>query len=477
MTSYSWSITTGNGTIVGSNSGSSVNVTAGAAGSFTLTLTTTLATCSTTCSKTVTVDPATTYSCDIAGPSEICKGSSDVFTAPPNLNSYSWNVTGNASIIGSNTSASVTVSATIPGSYTISLQTKFNGVACSSAKTVNVIECANACTYTQGFYGNRKGNACYNNTGTTMNSSELMLNAFGAATSQVFGNAANKRFFTLFKSDISSGAIYKMLPGGGNAKAIDVDNVSPFDGAYYSDETTWALVPLQSNNPQKGRIRNSLLAQTITLWFNLRNSSTLGSISLVNDTLVTQGTTKCGSSTLVGEPDTLGLPHSIVVYLNGSNGYPATASGLFALANDVLGGVPTSVSASDVTEAVDLINNAFDGCRVLIGTIPYSNQLLTRTIHTDTRPGEKVDTKALKVIAYPNPYQHRFQLIINSPVSGMTTMEFYSLSGQKVYEMKKPVMAGLNSTTLYTGPSRFSTLFYKVTIEKYVATGIVLKPN
>jgi hypothetical protein len=475
MTSYNWSVN-GNGTIVGSNTGSSVNVTAGAAGTFTLTLTTTLASCSTSCSKTVTVDPTTTYSCAITGPSEACKGSLDIFTAPSNLNSYTWNVTGNASIIGPNTSASVTVGATIPGSYTISLQTMLNGVACSSAKTVNVIECANACTYTQGFYGNRKGNACYNNTGTTMNSSELMLNAFGVATSQVFGNVANKRFFTLFKSDISSGAIYKMLPGGGNAKAIDVDNVSPFDGAYYADETTWALVPLQSNNPQKGRIRNLLLAQTITLWFNLRNSSSLGSISLVNDTLVTQGTTKCGSSSLVGEPDTVGLPHSIVAYLNGSNGYPATVTGLFALANDVLGGVNTSMSPSEVTEAVDIINNAFDECSVLVETIPYSNQLLTRNRHTVIRP-EEMDTKALKVIAYPNPYQHRFQLIISSPVTGRAKMEFYSVSGQKVYEMDKPVTAGFSSTILYTGSVRFSSLFYKVTIEKYVATGIVLKPN
>ena len=310
-----------------------------------------------------------------------------------------------------------------------------------------------------------------------MNSSELMLNAFGATTSQVFGNVANKRVFTLFKSDISSGAIYKMFPGGGNAKPIEVDNVSPFDGAYYSDETTWALVPLQLKNPQKGKILNSLLAQTITLWFDLQNSSTLGSISLANDTLVTQGTTKCGSSSLIGEPDTFGLPHSIVVYLNGNNSYPATVNGLFVLANDVLGGVNTSMSPSEVTEAVDIINNAFDECRVLVGTIPYTNQVLTKTKPSGNKSSGDFESKTLKVVAYPNPYQHRFQLIISSPVTGMAKMEFFTLSGQKVYEMSKPVTAGSKSTILYTGSVRFSTLFYKVSIDKYVATGIVLKPN
>ena len=481
LSSYSWSIG-GNGSIVGPATNSSVNVTAGAAGSFTLTLTTTLNGCSFTCNKVVTVDPSTTYTCDISGPSEVCNGSLDVFTAPSNLSSYAWNVTGNASIIGSNTGSSVNVGAVIPGPYTINLVTVLNTVTCSSTKTVNVISCVNTCTYTQGFYGNVKGKACHDNTGNTMASSQLMLNAFGVRTSQVFGNIANKRFFTLFTSDITNGNIYKMLPGGGNAKSIELDKLSPFDGAYYADESTWSLVPLEQKKQLKGKIMNSLLAQTITLWFNIQNSSNLGNIILDKDTLLTKATADCGNTTPVGEANQFGLPHNVVVYLNGGNGYPATANGLFALANDVLGGVVTNISPSSVNEAVDVINNAFDECRVLVGTIPYNNQLLTKTDQLFVNTGqlnaeETIETNKLKVTAYPNPYKNRFQLIITSPVTGAAKIEFYSINGQKVFEMNKHVLAHSATAVPYGGPLSFATLVFKVTVGKDIETGIVLKPN
>ncbi|HEU5163962.1 MAG TPA: hypothetical protein VFU29_00390 [Chitinophagaceae bacterium] len=479
LSSYSWSIG-GNGSIVGTNTNSSVNVTAGAAGSFTLTLTTTLNGCSITCNKIVIVDPSTTYSCNISGPSEVCHGSLDVFTAPANLTSYTWNVTGNATIIGSNTGSSISVGATIPDSYTLSLETMLNGVSCSSRKTVNIIECVNACTYTQGFYGNEKGKACYSNTGTTMTSSQLMVNAFGVRTSQVFGNIANKKFFTLFTSDITSGNIYKMLPGRGNAKSIDVDNVLPFDGAYYADQSTWPLVPLETKGSQKGKIRNSLLAQTMTLWFNIQNSSNLGNIILDEDTLLTKATSNCGNTTPVGEASKFGLPHSVILYLNGGNGYPATVNGLYALANDVLGGVNTTMDASTVQEAVDIINNAFDECRVLVGTIPYNDQSILKIDQVIVKTPEVKatgETNALRVAAYPNPYKNRFQLLITSSVMGMARIEFFTLNGQKVYEMNKQVTANSNTAVTYTGPLRFATLVYKVTVEKNIVTGIVLKPN
>ena len=479
LSSYSWSIG-GNGSIVGPATNSSVSVTAGAAGSFTLTLTTTLNGCSITCNKVVTVDPLTTYTCNITGSSEICNGSLDIFTAPANLGSYTWNVTGNATIIGPNTGSSVSVSATIPGSYTLSLESVLNGVSCTSTKTVSVISCTNACSYTQGFYGNTKGMACYSNTGTSMTSSQLMVNAFGVRTSQVFGNMANKRFFTLFTSDIINGNIYKMLPGGGNAKSIDLDEVSPFDGAYYDDQSTWPLVPLEQRKQLKGKIMNSLLAQTITLWFNIQNSSNLGNIILEEDTLLTKATASCGNTTPVGEASKFGLPHAVIVYLNGANGYPATVNGLFALANDVLGGVVTNLSASTVNEAVDVINNAFDECRVLVGTIPYNDQSLLKTDQLIVKLHEvevAAEPNALKVMAYPNPYKNHLQLLINSPVAGMANIEFFTLNGQKVYEMNKPVVANANNAITYTGPLRFATLVYKVTIDKNIVTGVVLKPN
>ena len=476
LSSYSWSIG-GNGTIVGPATSSSVNVTAGAAGSFTLTLTTTLNGCSVTCNKIVTIDPSTVYSCNITGPSEVCNGSLDIFTAPANLTSYTWNVTGNATII-TNTGSSVSVGATIPGSYTLSLETTLNGVSCSYTKTVNIIGCVNACTYTQGFYSNPKASSCYNNSGFSLSTTEHMLAAFGITYSKIFGNVANKRFFTLYRTDITNGNIFKMFPGGSSPKAIDIDKKSPFDGAYYDDESTWSLVPIQANGPQKGKIRNVLLSQTITLWFNIQNSSNLGSMSLVNDTLVTEETESCGSNTPVGATTKFGLPHNLIVYLNGGNGYPVTVDGLFQLANDVLGGVVTGLSASSVNEAVDAVNKAFDECRVLVGTIPYNNNFTKSTqLIVDAKVKEVSEQNTLKAIAYPNPYKDHFQLAVTSPVSGLANIEFFTMNGQKIHEINKPVTANSTTVIQYTGPLRFATLAYKVTVEKNIVTGIVLKPN
>ena len=478
MTSYSWSIT-GNGTIDGSVTGSTVNVTATTAGTFTLTLTTTLNGSSRTCEKTVTVDPVFTYNCNFTGVSETCKGTTETFTAPAGLKSYKWTISGNAAITGSYTNSSVTVAPTGAGNYILVLETISNGLPCTSQKTIKVIECVNACTYTQGFYGNPKGTACYKNSGSTTDASTLMQVAFGINSSQVFGNVANKRFFTLFRTDIMNGNIYKMLPGGGTPKSIDIDKKSPIDGAYYGDQSTWSLVPLETKGSQKGKIGNTLLAQTITLWINTRNSTTLGSISLVDDTLITRATETCGSNTPVGEAIKFGIPHNVIVYLNGGIGYSATIDGLLQLANDVLGGVVTNISPASVSQAVDVINKAFDECRVLVGTIPYT-QPLTRTqliVKASDLGKKNEETDQLRVIAYPNPYKHQFQLQITSPVSGMANVEFFTMNGQKVHEMNKPVVGNVTNVIPYNGPLRFATLAYKVTIGKNIATGIVIKPN
>jgi len=271
-----------------------------------------------------------------------------------------------------------------------------------------------------------------------------------------------------------------MMPGGGTPKAIDIDKKPPYDGAYYDDQLTWSLVPIQATGPQKGKIKNILLAQTITLWFNIRNSATLGSISLVDDTLVTKATANCGSNIPVGEATRFGLPHNVIVYLNGGNGYPATVDGLFQLANDVLGGVVTNISPSSVNDAVDIINNAFDECRVLVGTIPYNN-ILTKTNQLIPDPvtlkQKEVLENTLKAVAYPNPYKNYFQLMIISPVSGIANIEFFTLNGQKIHEINKSVIANTTIVIPYTGPLHFATLAYKVTVEKNIVTGIVLKPN
>ena len=90
---------------------------------------------------------------------------------------------------------------------------------------------------------------------------------------------------------------------------------------------------------------------------------------------------------------------------------------------------------------------------------------------------ETIEVNELKVVAYPNPYKNQFQLQINSAESGMANIEFFTLSGQKVHEINKPVIGNATTIIPYNGPLRFATLAYKVIIGKNIVTGIVLKPN
>ena len=336
--------------------------------------------------------------------------------------------------------------------------------------------CTPVCTYTQGFYSSPKAMGCYygNGVATNIPSGQIMLNAFGSASFQVFGNVANKRFFTLFKTDITNGDIFKMLPGFNNSQPIAVDNILPYNGAVYSDKTTWYLVPIETNGSQKGKIKNLLLSQLITLWFNLQNSNTLGNVDLSNDTLVTVAQSFCGSGIPTGNAMKFGLPHSVILYLNGSSGYTHNVSGLYQLANDVLGGVNLSVTASDVQAAVARINEAFDGCRILSGTLPFTSPLLLTKVAAAENSSE---IESLIVTAFPNPYQKQFNLKIISPVSGMATIEFYSANGSKIHSQSKFLEARVPQIIPYTGPIRHGAVIYKLTMSKYQASGIVIGPN
>lgn len=350
----------------------------------------------------------------------------------------------------------------------------FSQLGIGTLSTIPCDNCVVVCTYTQGLYSNTSGKACYSFNGatSTISSTQLMLNAFGASTSQVFGSIANYRYFTLFKNDISDGDIFKMLPGSGNSQALGM----AVGGATFGNKATWYLVPIATSGSQKGKINNQLLSQTMSLWFNLRTSVSLATVDLTNDTLVTTAQTKCGSGIPTGLPSKFGLPHSVVVYLNGGHGYSNNVNGLFQLANDVLGGVITSISALDVQYAVAAINNAFDGCRILTATLPYNQSVLTRTAPVMDRKRE-MSSENFEVTAFPNPYTNQFNLKIKSPVSGTAIIEFFTASGAKVFEQRNFVTDKIPNIVPYTGPRHSGILMYKISLGDYHLSGFVIGMN
>ena len=96
----------------------------------------------------------------------------------------------------------------------------------------------------------------------------------------------------------------------------------------------------------------------------------------------------------------------------------------------------------------------------------------TKTIVTSENEPEK----KLIVTAYPNPYETVFKLNINSPLSGMATIEFYNISGVKIHEMKQNVIAGKSIVTDVKALSSFTTsIIYKVSIGKYQTDGNNIK--
>ena len=86
--------------------------------------------------------------------------------------------------------------------------------------------------------------------------------------------------------------------------------------------------------------------------------------------------------------------------------------------------------------------------------------------------------KKLTVTTYPNPYETVLKMNINSPISGMAKIEFHNINGVKIYEMNQYLVAGKSIVTDIRSLSSFRTsIIYKVSIGKYQASGIILRPS
>jgi hypothetical protein len=136
---HSWSIS-GDGTIQGSTTGASVTVVAGASGSYTVTDNITRDGCPGVCSLTVNVTPNPT--CTISNPGPFCGGSTNVHTSTVlpagGTVTHSWSISGDGTIQGSTTAASVTVVAGASGSYTVTDNITRDGCPGVCSLTVNV---------------------------------------------------------------------------------------------------------------------------------------------------------------------------------------------------------------------------------------------------------------------------------------------------------------------------------------------------
>jgi hypothetical protein len=213
------------------------------------------------------------------------------------------------------------------------------------------------------------------------------------------------------------------MPGGSTPVALVAGDCTM--------STTAGSCFLNSYVTDQGKINNVLLSQTITLMLNTRLPGNHLSNFMIQ------------SGCLVTGRGTIEMNQNVVNYLT-YNGITATVANLLDLANDVLGGalipgtnmgtqaMPRIVpSYSDVNNAVDAINNAFDGCSRFIRYDLCISSLITTTSRIAPKSMEVIPD-LVKVNAYPNPFSDKVRFTIRSSASGQGSLDVFNMVGQKI---------------------------------------------
>jgi hypothetical protein len=200
--------------------------------------------------------------------------------------------------------------------------------------------------------------------------------------SVIFGSKPSGRFFTLKKSDIQNGYIYKLLPVTGPSRALKGYST-------FTNSATWSNVPINS----AGVIQNELLAQTITLFFNLQLSPQLSSL-LLNTNLTIRKLAVCviqGNSIQVKFTARASVANCLKTTY-GSQGI--TVGNLYKLANGLLGNTNTcNLDYADVNDAVKYVNELFNGCVLVNIAGSANNNIQTITTTLSGKKYEKNDRR------------------------------------------------------------------------------------
>ena len=275
-----------------------------------------------------------------------------------------------------------------------------------------------------------------------------------------------------------------MLPGGGPSKVFGPDTYAGVPE--YSNTPTWPVAPLQPNGPQTGKIKNILFAQTITLYFNTKiTGSTLANVPLGCQLILANRT--CGSLEPPPPPyDTISLMnYAAIVYItNPANGYPATVAGLLQLANNALGGANIgSLSLSDVNDAVGAINEQFDECKLLVGTICGQGNARMVVVNNNNNNSKQtqvdkpaVGVQQVTVSPYPNPFNDNIKFLVQSDISGEASLEVFNMAGSKLQVVFQGYLAaGRDRIIEYKVPELYRTnMIYVFKIGGKIVTGKII---
>lgn len=89
---------------------------------------------------------------------------------------------------------------------------------------------------------------------------------------------------------------------------------------------------------------------------------------------------------------------------------------------------------------------------------------IERNLHTDR----------LEAGAFPNPHNGTFTLKVQSPKTGKMTIEYFTVTGARIYQFEQQVKAHEQIMIPNTGFKFSGTIFYKVSIDGMIKTGKVI---
>ncbi|MFN6243848.1 MAG: T9SS type A sorting domain-containing protein [Bacteroidota bacterium] len=352
---------------------------------------------------------------------------------------------------------------------------------CSAVQEVSiqVNRCAgiNACTLTQGYYGSSNGKSCDED--SLYRNAVSIIKKLLTPSPIVIGSGA--RTLTITVAD--SARLNAVMPGGG----------TPFSFSHTGNIT------LQSSQfslykTSRGRINNILLSQTIALALNVRIKPDLAPFVLENGYIHTQRLRTCQNADLPSlvtcEEDSMAIRAwlmipSVVNYLQANSG--GTVADLLALANEVLGrtkvpgqagaGGTVVPSLANIVAQVDIINNAFDQCRIFLGFFPTLNLCTSSSLRAAQQEEAQVSVviKTLEVKVFPNPFGTTLNFNIQTPEKTKVKIELFDLQGKLLtQEYIGEFQSQENRIIQMKAPVVSAPILYRVTTPKKVFSGVLL---